>query len=91
MTLILCCIQGSLSIAILLGSIVLLATATDKHTPHRYTAPIYGLAGWAAWLVFNAINKAPDSIPAQAMLALVLVVMVLSWRRVHQFINREAV
>lgn len=91
MTILLCCIQGTLSIAILLGSIVLLATATDKRTPHRYTAPIYGLAGWSAWLVFNAASQRPDSVPAQAMLALVLVVMVLSWRRVHQFINREAV
>lgn len=90
MTLILCCIQGTLSIAILLGSIVLLATATDKRTPHRYTAPIYGLSGWSAWMVFNALDRKPDSIPAQAMLALVVVVMVLSWRKVHQFINREA-
>ena len=88
MTILLCCIQGTLSIAILLGSIVLLATSTDRHTPHRHTAPIYGLAVCAAWLVFNAIERKPDSPPSQAMLALVVVVMILSWRRVHQFINR---
>lgn len=90
MNTVLCCIQGTLSGVILLGSIVLLATSTDQSTPHRYTAPIYGLAGWSAWLVFNALDRQPDSIPAQAMLALVVVVMVLSWRKVHQFINREA-
>lgn len=88
MNTVLCCIQGTLSGVILLGSIVLLATSTDKSTPHRYAAPIYGLAGWSAWLVFNAASQRPDSVPAQAMLALVVVVMVLSWRRVHQFINR---
>lgn len=88
MTTILCCIQGSLAGFILLGSVVMLATSTDKSTPYRYAAPIYGLAGWSAWLVFNAIEHKPDSPPSQAMLALVVVVMILGWRRVHQFINQ---
>lgn len=68
----LACLQGTLALLVVVGAVVLLIAGTDDGTDWKTRWALIGLALWGMWLLWSASNGQPDSLPSQAMTALVL-------------------
>ena len=68
----LACLQGTLALLVVVGAVVLLIAGTDECTGWKTRWALIGLALWGMWLLWSASKGQPDSLPSQAMTALVL-------------------
>ena len=83
------CLQGTVSLLVLVGVVLICAMGTDKHTPWMTKWPLYGLGMWATWLFANAAEGRPDSLAGNAMTTLVATVLLAYGRQIRGILDGE--
>lgn len=84
-------LQICLGLAIVLGALLLGASAVDRRTRWAVSWPLSGLAAWGTWFALVPFARGPDSLPALALAGLVAYVLIRHNRAVvdRLGLNRE--